>query len=298
NALQQTARLQALKRNREGRPVFFLADEGTNLPIPTVIQEIELMRSAKISIALLYQSVSSLIRTYGKEQSESIRSNCAEMYFAVSDFATADEISKRAGDKTIKTRSVGFSGRQSELPSENIGEAGRRLLPPEDILAMDPSEAILLMPGLRPVKVSKLPWFEVEPFKSLAGDNPHERFPKSPVTRLRLDYGRNANELRPPRLPDIEHRRARAMAMEASATKPRRVPLVRARSFLWMPIVAVFAALIASLGTPHVLFEYDRRANHRGEWRCVYFGFGGFKQTRLRTSCPLFHMLRHWEDAP
>ncbi|MEM1346633.1 MAG: type IV secretory system conjugative DNA transfer family protein, partial [Pseudomonadota bacterium] len=295
NALQQTARLQALKRHREGRPVFFLADEATNLPVPTAVQELELMRSAKLSMALLYQSEASLERVYGRHQAKSIRTNCAEMVFAVADLQTAEEISKRIGDVTVKTASVGFAGQPGQMPSTTLGEAGRRLLPPEDILALDRGAAILLVPGLRPIRLAKLPWFEVEPFKHLAADNPHERHAKSPITRLTLQYGRDATELGAPTIPDLKERRARALAIERQGNRPLRVPWLRLQSFRWVGLVAVVAALIATFGTPHAIIGEAKRD---GAWRCHYLGLDGFKTADKQGGCPPVRFLRHWQAPP
>lgn len=291
NALIQTARLQSLKRFKEGRCVFIVADEATNLPIPSVVEEIELMRSANISIALLYQSWASLKRVYGEDKAAAIRANCAEMYFGVADYQTADELSRRIGERTIKTQSIGLSANTVQLPTTNVGESARRVMPPEDVLSMDRSEAILLVPGLRPVKLTKLPWYEVEPFKSLAGMNPNERHPKSPITRLALEYGVNAGQLGPPVVPDLAQRCAIARRAERRNRPTGPVPFLRARSFLWVPLVAAFLTVIEIVGTPHILFSY--RGDARGNHTCAYLGLGGLQHTASRDPCAWLRFLNH-----
>lgn len=151
--------------------------------------------------------------------------------------------------------------------------------------------------GLRPIRVDKLPWYQIAPLKDIAGDNPHEKHPRSTITRLTLGYGSSASEIGPPKIPDLAKRLAKAKITETSAKFPRRVPWLRGRSFLWVPIVAACSLAIATFGTPHILFEYQVRPNPFGERRCVYFGLGGFKATTLEKECTVLRLLPHWREA-
>ena len=123
NAVLQTSRLQALRRHRHGRKVLFLCDEATNLPIPSVVKDIELMRSFGVRIALFYQSEASLRRTYGDQQADAILSNAAEIYFSTASLKRAKELSERLGQKTIKTNNHSFT--QDGTPSRSIGETAQ-----------------------------------------------------------------------------------------------------------------------------------------------------------------------------
>jgi type IV secretion system protein VirD4 len=295
NALMQTSRLQALKRCREGRDIVFICDEAVNLPVPTVIEEIELARSFGITMCLFYQSGSSLKRVYGEDRAESIRASCIEIYFSVSDLKTAEEISKRSGEYTVKTHSQSFD--EFGKPSQNIGEAKQAFLPVDEVLALPPDQALMFVPGIRPVKLTKLPWFEVEPFKSLAGDNPHERHPKSSITRMTLDYGKDASELRPPVVPDIDERLARHERREAARNKIPRVPFLPLRSLLWIPIVVAVAAVIFAIGTPHALFSYEIRNNPNERHDCIYVGLSGFRPLSVQGKCPALKLVRHQREA-
>ncbi|MEM8773155.1 MAG: type IV secretory system conjugative DNA transfer family protein [Pseudomonadota bacterium] len=291
NALQQTARMQALKQCRGPRDVMILADEATNMPIPTVIEDIELLRSFKITIALFYQSLSSLQKTYGKDGAASIRASSAEFYTQVGDYATAKEIADRIGDTTIKTNNQNFS--EDGKPTEGVGETGRRFFPPEEILAMSKDEAIILMGGLRPIKLLKTPAFMVEPYKSLMGKNPHEDHPPCKTTMLTLEYGKDAREIGAPVIPGFKQKLAAAASREAKPQGLRPEPLLPLRSLLWVPIMAAVFAIVAFLGTPHVIFEYQTRPSADGTSRCLYFGLSGMRDIRVVGSCSTFRLIRH-----
>ncbi|MEM9128270.1 MAG: type IV secretory system conjugative DNA transfer family protein [Pseudomonadota bacterium] len=289
NALMQTARLQALKRHRVGREAVFVCDEATNLPVPTVVEEIELARSFGISMLMFFQSFSSLVRAYGKERAESIRASCIEMYFAVGDVATATEISKRSGELTVKTNSQSFD--EFGKPSRSVSEGKRAFLPVDEILSMPRGDALLFHPGLRPIRLKKMPWFEVEPYKSEVGDNPHERHPKSKITRLTLKYGHDASDIGPPSIPDIKKRIAAAQRLEAARKSKPRVPFFKAGSFQWVPVIALCASLVYFAGTPHVVFQYESRANPNAVNACVYMGLSGIRSLSVKGECPLIKLV-------
>lgn len=290
NELNQVARLSALKRHREGREVVFLLDEATNLRVPQIVSDVEILRSFNVRLVLAFQSWAGLKAAYGEEQAVRLRANCLEVFFSVSDLSTADDISKRIGDTTIKTEGVTFGeGR----PSRNFGETAHKLLPPEEILSLPRDTAIALAPGLRPILFRKVPWFEIEPYKSIAGENPHERHPKSPITRLRLNYGRDADELRAPGIPDLKQRLARAISNERLAHRRPRVPIITAKKLRWLPIVAGAAFVISTLGTPHVLLPVNLGFDAGGRSRCAYLGLEGMQHVASSAACPAIKMLPH-----
>lgn len=283
NALTQTARLQSLRRHREGRPVLFLIDGATNLPVPGIVKDLELTRSFGITVALFYQSFGSLKRTYGEDQAKAILSSCAEVYFSVSSLERANDLSQRIGDRTLKTNSYSFD--ENSRPSESVGETGRRLLSPDQILSMPRDQGIMLIPGIRPILFKKTPWFEVSPFKHLAGDNPHERHAKSPRTWFTLKYGRNASELGPPILEGAKKRFAAAFKRERLRNRRPKAKRLVLRDFIWLPTLATCAALIWQAGTPHLLLEYSTRPDTRGQYACVYVGLSGLREQVKATPC-------------
>ncbi|MEL6857411.1 MAG: type IV secretory system conjugative DNA transfer family protein [Pseudomonadota bacterium] len=283
NALVQTSRMQSLRKHREGRPVLYLADEATSLPLPGIVNDIELLRSFKITVALFFQSLGSLRRVYGKDQADSVLSSCAELYFNVSTLETAEQISRRIGDITTKTNSYSFD--EHGKGSQSYGEQSKRLMPPEEILALPKNKAILLCAGIRPILFNKAPWYEVEPLKSIAADNPHEQFPPSKKTIYALEYGNGAEDIKAPRLVNRKKRWSAARAKERAENYTPPLKRVRARDFLFVPIMATIASCMVFGGTPHVLLQYTKAPNPQGSYTCQYAGISGVRQVYQDRPC-------------
>jgi len=293
--LTNTSRLLSLRRHAKGREVVIVADEFTALPIRPIATDVEFIRSFGIRLIAAYQSGASLKRVYGEARTESLKANSAQLYFSVNDLKTAREISERIGDRTIKTESYGFG--EQVRPSRNVSEAGRRLVPPEELLAMGRSEAILSVPGMRPVKLNTVPWYEIAPLKDQLGSNPHELHPKSPVTRLRMEYGKDVSELRPPHIPGPQDAIARLRKTCRKRRTSDRVPLVRGSKLLWVPLCAGLLAVLLTVGTPHVLLTY--RQVRGADAFCGYVGIGGMQIVRARRGCQAVEWLpAHAEALP
>ena len=290
NALTQTARLQGLRRHREGRKVLFLCDEATNLPVPGIIKDMELMRSFGVTIALFYQSRASLRRVYGEHQAESILSSCAQIFFSVTNTQQAEEISKRLGQHTVKAKNYSFGERGES--SSGMGEQGHALAAIDDILSLLRNSAFLFLPGCRPILFEKTPYYEAEPFKHLVGDNPNERHPKSKRTAYKLVYSKDATKLGAPTMLDWGKRLRKALAAEKAANKRPRARAFYFRDFLWVPVVSGLAAFALIVGTPHVIFDYATRADARGEYACTYFGPSGLRFVKQQSPCSTFRFIR------
>lgn len=280
--LTNTARLISLKRASLGREVVIVADEFTALPIRPITTEIEFIRSFGIRLVAAYQSWSSLKLVYGEARAESLKANCAQLYFSVNDLKTAKDISERVGDHTVKTESYGFS--EEPKPSRNVGETGRRLLPPEELMSLSRDQAILMIPGLWPVKLQTVPWYEINPIQDALGENPHERHSKSNVSRLTVEYSRDACALVEPKIPDFDERLAGALRASRHRDANVSVPWLRPRKFLWVPIVSALIAFTVLEGTPHIGWMSSPQPS--GRWHCGYFGIAGLEVVRSNRGCP------------
>lgn len=288
NALTQTARLQALRRCRGPRPVLLLCDEATTLPVPSVVRDLELMRSFNVTIGLFFQSYSSLVRVYGEHNAKSIMASSVQVFMTVNTVERARELSERLGNRTVKTSSFNFS--ENGAPSSGVGEQARPLLSPDEILALPPGTMLMNVPGLRPIKLEKAPYFEVEPLKSMVGTNPHEDHPPSKKTVLTLNYANDPLSPSPPILPDRKERYACARAIERARNVQPRAKRFLLREFLWVPAALIIAASIFLGGTPHLLLESS--VSDRTVYRCAYFGPSGFKQIEQAQRCEIVEFIR------
>ena len=292
-ALTQTARLQALRRHRDGRPVLMLCDEATTLPVPGIVNDLELMRSFNVTIALFYQSYASLVRVYGEQNAKSILNSSVQIFMAVNTLERAREISDRLGNRTVKTNSFNFT--EQGAPSYGIGEQAQPLLSPDEILALSPDTMLMNVPGLRPIKLTKAPYYLVEPFKSLAGKNPHEDHPPSPKTVLTLNYANDPLRPSAPTLPDRKARFARARALEDVRAWQPRARRFSLREFLWVPAFLGLSALVFAFGTPHILLQSV--GSDRASYHCVYGGASRLRETREPSACVSVRFFRFSKSA-
>ncbi|MEO1708354.1 MAG: type IV secretory system conjugative DNA transfer family protein [Pseudomonadota bacterium] len=289
-ALQQYARLTVLKRV-PGRRVAFCMDECTNLAVNQLAKDITLLRSRGIVLMLLYQSISELKRVYGEKAAATITANSIEQFLQVSDSETAELISRRIGDHTVRTSSYSYSTHDGS-GSVSSGEQATKVMPPDEVLAMGKEETLVFVPGLRPIRGQKIPYFHIDPIKHWAAHNPHEPYRLSPITQLTIAYGKDAADQTPPSVPGLSKNLKTALKREAFSRQSPRVSPIELRSTFFIPIVIGAYALIQAQGTPHVLFEYQTQPDASGHSRCVYLGPSGVRPVRVQGSCSWVKLLK------
>lgn len=104
-------------------------------------------------------------------------SNITSVYAGVNDLQTAEYLSARLGEETIIVQSGGTStGRSRQTPDNgyqgstsysvnsnaNWQQSARKLLKPEEILALDERTAITLCPGRRPIWTTLERYYETK----------------------------------------------------------------------------------------------------------------------------------------
>ena len=294
-ALLQYARLSVLKRVA-GRPVSFCLDEATNMPLRGLAKEITLLRSRKIVLALLYQSLSELKRVFGEKTAATITGNATEQFLQVSDLDTAEMISKRIGEHTVKTTGTSM-GLKDGAASRSTSEHAKRLMPPDEVLNMGQDETLIFIPGMRPIRGQKVPFYHIDPVKHWPGDDAHETHPVSRITALAIHYAKSAHALVPPIIAGHKAKLKAALKKELGQAKPARVRLIERRSFLWAPILASFFWFVQMIGAPYLIYEYSTRPSASGQSQCVYMSWRGFEQRRVAGTCPLIAFFTKAEAA-
>lgn len=129
---------------KDDLPVFFLADEFGNTPrIHDFDKSITLLRSQKVSISIILQSLSQLDEKYGKFTTETILGNAATFlcYSGLRSDRDLKFVSSLLGTKTV----------ESHAPGSFVQYYSRPLMTPQEIRCL-PDEQGLLVLGNRPVK--------------------------------------------------------------------------------------------------------------------------------------------------
>lgn len=134
--------------NTEGgkciREVIFILDEFGNMPvIDDMSSIITVCLSRNIKFNLVVQAYSQLKQKYDKDW-ETIDGNCANtIYILTTNNDTAEEISKKIGEKTVSSKSR--SGSTLSLDkSKTEGTEGRRLLTAEELRQLQEGEMVVI----------------------------------------------------------------------------------------------------------------------------------------------------------
>ena len=137
-------------------PTLFILDEFANIgKIPDFEKILSYARSLNIGIFPILQNLNQLKEMY-KDSWETIVGSCDSFIFlGANDNFTLEYITKKIGKQTIdninNSRSYGKNGNRSK--SEQI--LGRDLMTPDEIAAMEFSEMLLFVKGLRTYKGKK-----------------------------------------------------------------------------------------------------------------------------------------------
>lgn len=131
----------------------FILDEFANMPpLKDITTMITAARSRQVRFTMIIQNFAQLDAVYGKENAQTIRSNCNNLlYLLTTELAALEEISKLCGEKMVK---VGKGDKERE--------EARPLATVSDLQKMKPFEAIVVRTRLNPFKTRLKPNFEID----------------------------------------------------------------------------------------------------------------------------------------
>ena len=169
--------------------VTFALDEASGLGHMTALDDaLDKYRGYGVRLQFYFQSVSQLKKCFPNGQEQTLLSNVSQVFFGVNDLPTAEYVSNRLGESTIVVSSGGTgtgtshqmsskgdgSSSRSTNENNNWSQMGRKLLKPEEVLALDKRTAITFTPGVPPIWTTLVRYYE----ESLVNTGPNygERF--------------------------------------------------------------------------------------------------------------------------
>ncbi len=167
--------------------VLFLVDEFAQLGrMRSIEQAISLIRGYGVRLWLLVQDLSQLRGLYGQRWETMVANVQVLQAFGTNDPGTAEYLSKRLGQGTIRVESQNVSQGASTTPGRwgtsssrntSVGEqaTGRPLLYPDEVARLGRDEQLLICPGQRPLKVPRLNYLDIPFFVARAEPNPYHR---------------------------------------------------------------------------------------------------------------------------
>ena len=133
-------------------PVRLMFDEFANVSLPDGYARLQAtMRSRNVMATIILQNISQLKALF-KDDWEGIIGNAdAFIYLGGNEQSTHKYVSELLGKETIQTQTSSQSKGRNGSYSQNFQQAGRELLTPDEVRALDNRYAILFIRGAKPV---------------------------------------------------------------------------------------------------------------------------------------------------
>lgn len=180
--------ISACKRNPRKKRVHLVCNEMLNYRFANIANDLETMRGLGVTANFYIQSFSGLVRQYGKETAASINDYCdVKIYAGINSYERARYVSDMLSEATISSKDYSYKATPEDVNVSSKRHA-RRLMTPDEILAMPRDEAWVFIKGLRPFRVKMAHYGHVHPWKEMVGDNPLEGPPLKGKTLLDISY--------------------------------------------------------------------------------------------------------------
>ncbi len=151
---------------QEKRKIHFICDEANKLgKMDQISDALTVGRGFGLRMQLYYQDIGEVKKCWPDGAETTLMANVTQVYFGTADNETAKLVSERLGEETIIVSSGGTStgtthqgGDQGQRStsystnsSDNWAQQGRRLLKPEEVMALPDRIAITFTPGVPPI---------------------------------------------------------------------------------------------------------------------------------------------------
>lgn len=161
-------------------PILMMLDEFGNIgKLDAVRRGVTLVAAAGIRYWMIVQDLAQVEELYGKAWRTMFAGARVKQLFGTSDLQTAKELSELIGDTTVYSDSgtegksldtAGVIGKGKSI-SDASAEKGRRLLTPDEILALPNEKQVLLARAHRPVYADKLIYVDMPEVRGLYAPN-------------------------------------------------------------------------------------------------------------------------------
>jgi type IV secretion system protein VirD4 len=224
---------------RAKHQVLMLLDEFPLLgPMPVLADSFAYVAGYNMRMMLIMQSKAQLRDRdlYGPDKAAAILDNCGlEVVFGTKDNELATELSKRLGYDTVEGRSSSgprfWRAMRRDKLNMTASDRERALLLPQEIVRLHPAQALLIRPGMFPIRCRRIRHYKDKTFKRLLREPPKIQ----PIlVEVRFDQG---NAIKP----------AAATAQSAApSAAPATVPATATAESTVVPATAGVAAVVVA----------------------------------------------------
>lgn len=142
----------------ERAPLLLALDEAGRTPIPRLDDMVSTIGGRGMSALIYVQDLGQLDAAYGREEAQTIKSNChTQVYYRPSDHDTASHVSRMCGQMSV--RDVRVSGTFGEQRS--YGQRPRELITPDEVRQIAHEHVIAFAGRKPPIYAHRLEWFNL-----------------------------------------------------------------------------------------------------------------------------------------
>ena len=152
----------------ENREVLFLFEEAGNLPaIPKIDKMMSAGRGRKLFVVFVIQSYAQLSLIYGEKVATIIRDNIdIEIFIGTSDMKTAEEFSRKCGNKAIESKSLSKNSKDIKSSTSTSAKEVPLFRVPVLMSLNDPprisGNAVIMVSGeIKPLKAKYTPYYKI-----------------------------------------------------------------------------------------------------------------------------------------
>lgn len=162
---------------QERKKVHFLLDEAASLgQFDAIDDAVDKFRGYGVRLTFIYQSIGQLRKCFPAGQEQTLLGNVSKVFFGVAEPETAEYVSNCLGEETIVLESGGTTSSRTrqftdgaqptnstswaDNSTSNWQQQARKLLKPEEVIALPPRTAITFTPGVRPIFTTLLRYYE------------------------------------------------------------------------------------------------------------------------------------------
>ena len=144
---QMFGHIMAQIPERQDENIFFLLDEASSLTMPSLPITISNIRKYRAGIMLIYQDFNQVIQNFGRNDAETIRTNCfAKLYFTGQSLETARVLETLLGKYTYE--------------DDRGVKRVRSLMTADEIRTMPLEKALLICGHHRPILAKMTPYYK------------------------------------------------------------------------------------------------------------------------------------------
>lgn len=180
-----TLQVMVKVKSKPQHRVLFLLDEMAQLgTMQLLVKAISLMRGYSMTMWIILQDLGQLKSLYPDNQWQTFLSNSkVQQYFGVTDWETAEYVSKLAGETTISVTSttqgrnigntsksfIGIDSTNSRGTNRGttVSEQIRPLLRPDEVRRFNSDEQLIFIQGIAPIWATKLKYYQDAEFNGL-----------------------------------------------------------------------------------------------------------------------------------